>query len=101
MAVTYKKSSPYFDTKIVNGKYLDVLSMRRIPSNKGDTTYTITDTYQYRPDLLAFDLYKDPDLWWVFAVRNPNTLKDPIFDFNSGTTIYIPNQDTINKALGI
>jgi len=101
MAVTYKRTSPYFNTKIVNNKYLDVLNYRKIPAVKGDVKYTITDTYKYRPDLLAFDLYNDSNLWWVFTARNPNTLIDPIFDFESGTIIYLPNKDTVNSALGL
>ena len=101
MAVTYKRTSPYFDTKVINNKYLDVLKFRRIPASSSDIQYTITDTYKYRPDLLAYDLYKDSNLWWVFSVRNPNVLKDPMFDFNAGVTIYIPNKDTVDKALGL
>jgi hypothetical protein len=99
--VKYKRTSPYFNTKVVNEKYLDVLNYRRIPKSQNDTKFTINDTYQYRPDLLAFDLYEDTNLWWVFIARNPNTLRDPIFDFITGNTIYIPNKDNVSKALGL
>lgn len=99
--VKYKRTSPYFNTKVVNEKYLDVLNYRRIPKSQNDTKFTINDTYQYRPDLLAFDLYEDTNLWWVFIARNPNTLRDPIFDFVTGNTIYIPNKDNVSKALGL
>jgi len=99
--VAYKRTSPYFDTQVVNNKYLDILNYRRIPVSSSDVKYTITVTYRYRPDLLAYDLYGDSDLWWVFCVRNPNVLKDPTFDFEVGRTIYLPNKDTINKALGL
>jgi hypothetical protein len=101
MAVEYKRTSPYFDTKVVNNKYLDVLNFRRIPATSSDVEYTITETYKLRPDLLAFDLYKSSDLWWVFVARNPNVLKDPVFDFVVGTKIYLPNKNTIDKALGL
>jgi hypothetical protein len=50
---------------------------------------------------LANDLYGDPNLWWVFAARNPNMIEDPIFDFVAGRAIYIPKQETIDAALGI
>ena len=101
MAVTYKKTSPYFDTKVVSNKYLDILKFRRIPASSSDVQYTITNTYHQRPDLLAYDLYKDSNLWWVFVVRNPNVIKDPMFDFKIGVTIYIPNKETLDKALGL
>ena len=58
--------------------------------------------YQYRPDLLAFDLYGDASLWWVFAARNPNKLgPDPVFNFIAGVEFYIPNMVTLQVALGI
>jgi hypothetical protein len=101
MPVTYRRSSPYFNTSVKNDKYLDILNYRKIPANRGDIEYEITDTYKHRPDLLAFDLYQDVNLWWVFVVRNPNTLRDPVFDFTTGTVIYIPTKETVNSALGI
>ena len=97
---TYKKTSPYYDTPVTNG-YLDYLQFRSIPAQASDVRHEIDAVHQYRPDLLASDLYGDPDLWWVFAVRNVNVIKDPIFDFRTGRTIYIPNIDTIKRALGI
>jgi len=53
-----------------------------------------------RPDLLAADLYGDANLWWVFAVRNPNIIQDPVFDFTAGTIIYVPSMVTLTTALG-
>jgi hypothetical protein len=57
-------------------------------------------TYQYRPDLLAFDLYGDSRLWWVFYQRNPNTLMAPPLDFAAGVAIYLPKLSTLKSALG-
>jgi hypothetical protein len=31
-------------------------------------------------------------LWWVFAIRNPSIITDPIFSMRSGISIYIPNK---------
>lgn len=95
----YNSYSPYFTTEIVND-YLDILNFRDIPVLSDDTLFTLTSTYQYRPDLLAYDLYKDHRLWWVFAVRNKNVLKDPVFDMEAGVKIYLPKLSTIKKALG-
>jgi hypothetical protein len=53
-----------------------------------------------RPDLLAYDLYSDSRLWWVFAQRNSNRIKDPVFDFVAGTVIYIPQLPNLRSALG-
>lgn len=97
----YPAISPYNRTGIVGGKFLDVMVNRPIPMNPSDIYYEILKVYEYRPDLLAFDLYGDSRLWWVFAQRNPNRLKDPYFDFVTGTGIYIPKLDTLKSVLGI
>jgi len=98
----YPATSPYFNTSVANNKFLDVLTYRPIPKDPSDVYYTITQVYEFRPDLLAYDLYGDAKLWWVFAERNPNRLgKDPYFDFVSGIKIYIPKLSTLQQTLGI
>jgi hypothetical protein len=98
----YPSSSPYRDTEIFNQKYLDFMTFRPIPSLPSDVLYTLPEVYQYRPDLLAYDLYSDSRLWWVFAARNPNRLGvDPYFDFVTGIQIYIPKLETLTQSLGI
>lgn len=97
----YPATSPYYSTDIFNNKFLDVMVNRDIPAYASDVLFEITLVYQYRPDLLSYDLYNDSKLWWVFAQRNPNRLKDPLFDFVAGTQIYIPKLDTIKQALGL
>jgi hypothetical protein len=99
--VKYNKTSPYYNTNTYGVKFLDVLTYRPIVKQADDVTFTINGTYQYRPDLLAHDLYGDTALWWVFRARNPNTLDDPIFDFRSGVTIFVPKKTTLVTNLGI
>jgi len=98
-STSFTKSSPYYTTDLY-GDFLDVMNYRSIPKLKDDVFFTINKTYQYRPDLLAYDLYGNAELWWVFSVRNPNVLKDPIFDFDIGTGIYIPKKDNILNSIG-
>ena len=98
----YPQSSPYYDTNVVENKFLDVLEYREIPLNPNDVYYQLPLVYQYRPDLLAYDLYGNPSLWWVFAARNPNLLgPDPYFNFVAGIEIYIPTITTLQVVLGI
>jgi hypothetical protein len=73
---------------------------RPIPVENDDLTFTINLTYQYRPDLLAYDLYGNAGLWWVFYQRNPNTLTKPPFDFAANTFIYLPKIGTLKSVLG-
>ena len=98
---TYPSTSPYYVTGIVNGKFLDVMVDRPIVKQQSDIYWEITLVYEYRPDLLAYDLYADSRLWWVFASRNPNTLADPFFDFTTGTSIYLPENATLISVLGL
>jgi len=98
----YPASSPYFNTSVVNNKYLGILNYRPIPMYPTDVYMQISPVYEYRPDLLAFDLYQNADLWWVFAERNPNLLgPDPYFNFTVGTSIYVPALSTLKTVLGI
>lgn len=98
----YPSTSPYKETEVFNDKFLDCMIYRPIPSFSSDVLYTIPEVYQYRPDLLAYDLYSDGRLWWVFAARNPNRLGfDPYFDFVAGVQIYIPKLETLRQVLGI
>lgn len=99
--MAYPPTSPYFNSKIVNRQFLDTMVNRAIPSDPTDIYWTVIPTYEYRPDLLAHDLYQDSRLWWVFAQRNPNKLKDPLFDFVSGVSIYIPKLMVLKQVLGI
>jgi hypothetical protein len=98
MAV-YTSTSPYYDTSY-SQFYLDIMTNRVIPKELDDQLFQINETYQYRPDMLAFDLYDLPDLWWVFYQRNPNTLTAPPWDFVAGETIYLPKITTLRSVLG-
>lgn len=96
---TYDSTSPYFTTGY-SQFFLDVMQNRAIPKENDDLLFVVNQTYQYRPDLLAFDMYDNAGLWWVFYQRNPNTLTRPPLDFVSGTTIYVPKITTLRSVLG-
>jgi len=96
----YNSASPYAHTDVVNG-YLDVLNFTDIPSYPDDVQYTLTAKYLHRPDLLAYDVYGNTQLWWVFAARNKDVITDSIFDFVPGQTIFLPKMATIRAAIGI
>ena len=96
----YSRTSPYLDTP-QNDINLEPLVKRTFNIEDDDQAYTIERTYAYRPDLLAFDLYGTPRLWWVFAQRNPDKLEDPIYDFKPGVTMQLPKAETISRDLGV
>jgi alpha-L-fucosidase len=97
----YASTSPWHDTGITNLGALDLLRIRSVPAESDDAKYIIETQYTYRPDLLAYDYYGSPKLWWVFAQRNMNVIKDPVYDMVAGTTIFLPKPQTLKKVLGV
>jgi len=95
-----KGFGPYGRTPINSAGYLDILVPRPVPVAGDDVLYEITPAYNNRPDLLAHDLYNKKELWWVFSQRNPDILKDPVFDFVAGTQIYLPQGSKLQSLLG-
>jgi hypothetical protein len=96
---TYSATSPYYNTGFTQ-YYLDLMVNRPIPKESDDLLMKINSVYEYRPDLLAYDLYETPSLWWVFYQRNPNTLTAPPLDFKVGVEIYLPKITTLRAVLG-
>ena len=95
----YDATSAYYTTQY-SQFFMDVMVNRSIPKLPDDQLFLINQTYQYRPDLLAYDLYETSTLWWVFYQRNPNTLQAPPLGFKTGTTIYLPKISTLKETLG-
>jgi hypothetical protein len=92
--VNYNKSSPYYNTN-QNSYYLEFWNAPLIAGNANDQIFVVTDRYVNRPDLLSWDAYGTPKLWWVFAMANPNQIRDPIADLQSGMEIIIPNKNSL------
>ena len=87
----YRTDSLYRNTEIINRQYLDVLNIDNIDiDNTTTNTITLEAKYDEKPDLLAYDLYGNAKLWWVFALFNQDELVDPIVDFKTGLKISVP-----------
>ena len=82
----------------VNKFYLDINQLPKIPKLDTDELYTIDSRYDKRPDLLANDLYGTTSLWWLFALRNPDVIIDPLEDFTSGTEIFLPSTTAVDRV---
>jgi hypothetical protein len=96
----YTNKSPWSKTQELPG-YLAPINVRPVSAEPDDWVYAIEPQYNYRPDLLAYDLYGSTKLWWVFMQRNMDVISDPIFDFKSGVQIYIPKKSSLFIVLGI
>jgi hypothetical protein len=95
----YNSDSPYYSTDVKDG-YLDVINFRNIQGQADDLIYEIEPRYEHRPDLLAYELYGNVKLWWIFAVRNKDIIKDPVYDIVPGVSIYVPSLTYIRSVIG-
>ena len=95
----YNSDSPYYSTDVKDG-YLDVINFRNIQGQTDDIIYEIEPRYEHRPDLLAYELYGNVKLWWIFAVRNKDIIKDPVYDIVPGVSIYVPSLTYIRSVIG-
>ena len=95
----FRKDSFIKNRQILDGVFLDINKLPQIGVTLSDEEYTIDPAYDQRPDLLAKALYNNSRLWWVFALRNPDIIKDPLRDFAAGTNIFLPSAGSIS-ALG-
>jgi hypothetical protein len=98
----YLPSSPYYSTPQINIDNLPYLAFWKeifIRPSTSDTLMTLDAQYQYRADLLSYNLYGTPQLWWIFMLRNPNVIRDPIWDFITGIMIYVPAKTSLSGYL--
>lgn len=97
--VLYRPTSQYATTSQTSW-YLGLLNYQDIPSDSTDKAFVITRKYHEKPHLLSYDLYGTTDYWWVFMVRNPDSIKDPIYDLKEGMTIMTPTLDHLTRVQG-
>lgn len=99
MVATYTPSSPYYLTP-QNSYYLGFWRPPGIFASATDEFISVAQRYLHRPDLLSSDLYGSPRLWWVFALLNPDILKDPIYDLVPGIQLRVPAAPSVQAFLG-
>jgi hypothetical protein len=95
---TYQKSSVYYQTPQNNNRLGSWVPPSVQPS-QSDGVLVVSSRYVRRPDLLSNDLYGTPQLWWVFAMVNPDLIKDPIYDLVDGMVIRYPNKNSIEGLI--
>tara|TARA_B100001093_G_scaffold369201_1_gene354157 strand:- start:77 stop:376 length:300 start_codon:yes stop_codon:yes gene_type:complete len=96
----YESTSPYYATTEFT-ETLGLLNKRQFEFQPDDVVYEIDSFYEHRPDLLSFDLYGTPKLWWVFQHRNMDVITDPIWSFEAGTLIRIPKKSILQEFLNV
>lgn len=99
MTINYPNTSPYAATP-QSAAYIGLYRHRKISAAADDKVIVIEPKYDLRPDLLAYDLYGNPQYWWVFLVRNMDFIRDPVWDFRTGLEIVVPSQSHLRATLG-
>lgn len=82
----YKKQTPiyYGEQKILTfDTYIRVPYVR----TGDEKVMLITKGVEYRPDLIAYDVYGVPEAWW--KIMEVNNIFD-IYDFKVGRTVFLP-----------
>jgi hypothetical protein len=95
----YRNDSFLSRSTQINDIFLGLNNLPTVQKTIKDEVYVIGHGYDERPDLLAHQIYGNTRLWWVFAMRNPDVLKDPIRDFRAGTQIILPSEESVQKLV--
>ena len=93
---TYAAKSFFYKTPQDNwglGYYVD----RGLNLDNSDTYQKLLPRHHLRPDLLSYDLYGDPDYWWIIFRMNMNIINDPMRDFISGLIVRCPSIDRVRS----
>lgn len=80
--------------------YLGVNKLPKISLTKSKMV-VVPPECENRIDLFSYQQYGSSRLWWIIALANADTIRDPIWDFQSGMTVYVPVDSVlIENALG-
>lgn len=77
------------------GDFLGYFKPVEIPFSNTDIIIKIAKEYEHRPRKLAYELYGQPELYWIFRHFNKEKIQDPIFDLVDGISIVIPEKNRL------
>lgn len=78
--------------------YLDTSALPKLVSSYGDYI-VVPSECEYRMDLFSYQQYGSSRYWWIIALANADLFKDPIWDFVSGVTVFVPRDSTLLEKL--
>ena len=83
----YIKLKKIFDTK-TKKQYYKRAKYPNINASSSDI-YIVTNVGD-RLDTLAYQFYKDSQLWWIISIANPNVIRKDSYYLKPGLQIRIP-----------
>lgn len=107
-SIKVSKTSRYVGTPVyrvfdnygypTNNYYFGVWNRPNIDLSVDSGVYhTVSEHEIGRLDLVAYDYYGDPLLWWVIA--DANQISDQFTEVQAGQVIFVPNLDIVSGAL--
>jgi hypothetical protein len=78
--------------------YLDTAALPIIDTTDGDYI-VVPPECENRIDLFSFQQYGSSRLWWIIALANADIIKDTIWDFKSGMTVFVPRDAVLLEKL--
>jgi hypothetical protein len=81
-----------YATTSITDFYLNLAKLptaEELTRNKTPQFITVAPKFQYRPDLLSYELYGNSSYWWLIALLNRNQLQDPIRDLKAGMVLTV------------
>ena len=80
----YSKVREYTENKFFT---FEIYKRKTRLKNGTEQFLEITQAVEYRPDLVAYEFYGSPELWW--SIMEFNGMKD-ILEFKAGKNIMLP-----------
>jgi hypothetical protein len=97
--INYSKTNRFYQTPQASW-FLGIYVDRGLVRDGSDVPTMLLSRHNFRPDLLSFDLYGIVDYRWTFLILNPDLIKDPIFDFVTGLSIFTATLDRLHSSIG-
>jgi len=97
-AVDYSTTKSFLKGAAQRGFYLDVNSLPSLLRSTGKTVI-VPPECEHRIDLFSYQQYSTSRLWWVIALANADIIKDPIWDFKSGMSLFVPTNNQLLEQL--
>jgi hypothetical protein len=82
--------------------YLDIAKLptaEELLKNKTAEIIVVDPKFEFRPDLLSYELYGNSSYWWVIALLNRTQLQDPIRDLQAGMVLRVLPKSAINGLI--
>lgn len=78
--------------------FLDVAKLPKLNTSDGDMV-VVPPECENRMDLFSYQQYKSSRYWWIIALANADTIKDTIWDFKAGMTVFVPRDAALLEKL--